>query len=534
MKLQTKILGVSGAILLGIGAIFVVGGITVSRQFDNIEDATRVSSQRVSAAANTRVAILSMDRDIQSLIANHEKQAIRTAAIATIRDGSVVDEELAKLKDLFGEQDMVSELIARMASIRPTQMKIIGKARKNLDEEALLIASQMEAEFKLIVDLSSGIVNFSEQQLADKLEESKQQTFQLLMVLGALAGIAIFIGLCIAFIGSRMISRPLAVIQKTMEAVASGDLQQNIDLQAKGKDEIAHTINATRETISRLKDMVKQIAAESQSVDSKASALRDNAISMGQVTGSLDMIISNIGSDADAVTAAISQACENAESALTSAHATTETATQSAANILAVVNSFTDFQTKIEKTAQNSNELSGIAGEITSITKTISDISEQTNLLALNAAIEAARAGEQGRGFAVVADEVRTLAGRTRQAVEEISNLVSGIGGSIKNTVDSINSARDDVVENIEKLKESARQVDSNSIQTEQISSDMRELVNLMDSQRTATASISNTVGELSTLSIDNHKQAATLHELSEGLGDASLKLQDVVNQFKV
>lgn len=279
---------------------------------------------------------------------------------------------------------------------------------------------------------------------------------------------------------------------------------------------------------------MEQIAAESQSVDSKASALRDNAISMGQVTGSLDMIISNIGSDADAVTAAISQACENAESALTSAHATTETATQSAANILAVVNSFTDFQTKIEKTAQNSNELSGIAGEITSITKTISDISEQTNLLALNAAIEAARAGEQGRGFAVVADEVRTLAGRTRQAVEEISNLVSGIGGSIKNTVDSINSARDDVVENIEKLKESARQVDSNSIQTEQISSDMRELVNLMDSQRTATASISNTVGELSTLSIDNHKQAATLHELSEGLGDASLKLQDVVNQFKV
>ena len=534
LKLRARILIASGTFLAGMICIILLGGFAIVQQYNAIETAVNTSFKRVSAASRVNNHILAMDRAIQALIAHDESAGIRTASIASIRAGAILDEELAKLKASYGDDVGVISLVDRMKALRPQQLQIISKARANDDVAALALAASIQEEFKHIANLSEALLIRSEQELIASLVTSKNQAFRILTVLAVLAGVGVLIGILLSLFGAHMVSKPMANIQKIMQALAEGDLQNNIEGNTTSQDEISQTLSATGKTIERLRETLELITIASSQISDKSSNVENNAVSLQKVTDVLGEIVNTIKQDAGQVSSAANNATEKATYAQDKADGTATVTNESAQEIMDTVQRFELFQGKIDTTAQNSEALAEIAGKITGITQTISDISEQTNLLALNAAIEAARAGEQGRGFAVVADEVRSLANRTGEAVQEITVLVAGIDGSIRSTVDSVQSARDDVLETIQRLKIAGEKSTESSQQASLISREMRQLVELVGTQKTAIESINQKIDQLAAISQDTNKQADDMHTLSEGLGQSAHDMAGVVKWFKL
>jgi methyl-accepting chemotaxis protein len=416
--------------------------------------------------------------------------------------------------------------------VRPKQMGIIGKARSNDDEAALELASQAQEDFQTISDLARKIVEDSQDALIAKMAAVKSESLQILTVLGTFSALGVIIGMIVSVLAAQMMSRPLQAIKDTMRSVAEGDLTKTISNDFDGGDEIGQTVGAIKTSVANLSNMLGRITFSSASITLEARTLADDAQTLNNLTEQFVLKVQDISQGTSSVTEASETASSRAEDAYKSAVETSDSAVSSSRQILTTVDSFNRFQVEMEKTVQESHQLASIAEQITTITQTINGISEQTNLLALNAAIEAARAGEQGRGFAVVADEVRQLANRTGDAVKEISGLIANISSTISNTVSSIEKARDDVSANIEQLQQAADQGNASSEKATLISNDMRQLLDLIEVQRNATQSISDSISLLMSLSDQNNEQAKSMNDRSSNLSHAADDLKRIVENF--
>lgn len=331
----------------------------------------------------------------------------------------------------------------------------------------------------------------------------------------------------------KSITSRLSTLQDVIVRVEqTGNLKLHVG--ATGEDEVA----LTAEAFDRMMSKISQVICETRDASNAiASAAKTMAQTVAQVESSSDVQ----SGAASTVAAAIEETSVSLSETSRHAQAADETAKRAKQDITSTLSAARETAKDIEGLVSMINHASDDIGrlaersrQIDGIVKTIKDIADQTNLLALNAAIEAARAGEQGRGFAVVADEVRKLAENTAKSTSEISALVNDIQKEVDAAVSRMEIANKNAGETREQVLAATGAIDAANADTERVSDAVRSITNAVREQDVAVQQVAQQIEQIAQMTEANTASAKAAALTSRELEALSQSLRESVSQFKV
>lgn len=332
----------------------------------------------------------------------------------------------------------------------------------------------------------------------------------------------------------KSIVAPLKQTIIAMNDIADGEGDLTRRLDANGNDEIAQLANSFNNFVEKIRQLIQSVQEsadyEKQAADELSTLTQSSSSLSNQLatqTSSVATAITELSSSASEVAGHARDAAESANQADAQAGRSSDIMHASAHNIEKLAQ-------QLERATEQAKVLQAGSDKIGNILSVIVSIAEQTNLLALNAAIEAARAGEAGRGFAVVADEVRTLATKTQASTNEINELVNHIQQSIVNVtgvISEVQQASESTTRDAEEARNAIAQVRR---AVGHISTMNIQIANATDEQSRVTMEVNESITDISDLSDENEKINGSLHTLSQTLNKSSQDLQALIKRFKI
>ncbi|MBI3593136.1 MAG: CZB domain-containing protein [Nitrospirae bacterium] len=385
--------------------------------------------------------------------------------------------------------------------------------------------------FKELFEDSENFLKLAEEatNAAAAMSNGKVKTLETMQVILFVLNLIILAAIWI--ISQRKIAKPLFGLTEKVEQIANGDLRVTMDCA--GKDELSALCRSSNKMVQSFNNMINGILTSTNNVVSTVDVLRARTEKTAEGARNQSGQAAQIATAAEEMSQTITDIARNASVASeTSANAmdVADGGKEIADNAIETVNkvytSTVDLATMVEK-------LNNRAGEIGNIVTVIKDIADQTNLLALNAAIEAARAGEQGRGFAVVADEVRKLAERTIKATTEISEKIGAVQTESEQTARSMSESSGEVTKATQYIRNVGDALLSIVHAVQKVRDQITQIATAVDEQSAASEEVAKNIEKTSNISKEMEKMSGdVMHEVN-GLIKVAEELRNSTSGFK-
>ena len=524
---------------LAVAAITAILGFISTDRLHGLQTAAQdtytYSTEPLGSMGRVGIIVQRSRVNIRGMLLDDDTERMEANA-ATIRKNDIlIDEEMGRLeKSLKGNLRKEFTILHKaLTEYRPVRENIISLALAGEREDALDLMRSDGLAFEREIDATIGrLLDLEVRHAKENLEKNTAAArmsikLNILLVLIGVAA-AVMLGLFLA----RHITRPLGKVIDFATAIAGGDLSGRLDLPR--RDEAGRLADAMNAMAEKLESIISLLFRQSMTVAAAAERITSTSSAMANGTEEVSSQAVTLAAASEEMAATSNEISCNCHSAADGARKASDSATNGTTIVSNTVAGMGRIAARVQASSATILRLGENSEKIGTIIGTIEDIADQTNLLALNAAIEAARAGEQGRGFAVVADEVRALAERTARATREIGSMIGDIQretgeavSSMEQGVAEVEKGTREAAQSVTALEEIRGLIDSVAMQVAQIATAAE--------QQTATTSeiagnIQNITQIMEETSRGAHESATEAHEMTR----MAEELKKVVEQFKL
>ena len=507
------------------------------------------------------------------VVTNHNAE--RLSAVETVGFPSLERIDIARVQlgmvasqlenaATLGEEDMIAKAAAAAERVRAMLLEVAELSP--VDEQELeRITGEFNAYYQKARAMTQGMVDdtLSMEQLQSGAAEMKQllekvtlslnafrdrvhqkfvadlsganEAAAMLLQLGVVVALVtvVFIAV-VGWIVSNSVSRNILGVAASLREMAAGNGDLTRRLEIKSQDEVGELAQAFNDFIAKLQGIIKQIVVATEELATASRTMlqvsEESSANINQQQNETEQVATAI----EEMTATVHEVANNATHAAESAQQARDEASSGRQVVEQTIASINTLASEVENAANVIQTLEKDSENIGLVLDVIRGISEQTNLLALNAAIEAARAGEQGRGFAVVADEVRTLASRTQESTQEIQAMIEKLQSGAGRAVEVMEQGREGAHASVDQAKRAGESLAAITQAVSAISDMNTQIATAAEEQSAVSEEINQNVVNIRRLSEQAHQGAEQTADSSKDLARLSDQLQSLVGQFRV
>ncbi|NIY92288.1 methyl-accepting chemotaxis protein [Vibrio diazotrophicus] len=404
----------------------------------------------------------------------------------------------------------------------------------NTKEAEVLLGSTVSDDFQSLRDLYDIASQELDSQAKVEVNEFSEETSKMQLYMLIFVAFIIILTGALSYVVPKVLVSSVNDLTQRIKEISEGDGDLTQRINSKRTDELGKLASAFDDFVAKLQTLISEISSSSTSLENNAVQLTNTHENAQRVSNEQTRSIEQIAAAVNEFSVSIREVAERTLSTANETDHTAELTTQGMEIIDNSVDEINQLANSIKKANQVIEQLASESNNIATVLEVIRNIAEQTNLLALNAAIEAARAGEQGRGFAVVADEVRSLASKTQKSTEEIQNMIDKLQSGVKDAVSSILDGSNRVEKNVE-LSLNIQQMFESIQSSATIVSDMAtQIATATEEQSSVSEELSTNLEHLNEQNRVSQGLSNEINEVAKLVGSSVNKLSKDVGQFKI